>query len=83
MYVTMMIPMDPIRKEDAKPYGVLVCVAMHVIEMHCKFKLDFHGRRRYAFGRVTALLMCFNLMSDKLGDLGNSHGAEDIAKVMA
>jgi len=32
LYVPMMIPMVPIRKEDAKPYGVLACVAMYVIE---------------------------------------------------
>ncbi len=28
----MMILMAPIRKEDAKPDGVLACVAMYVIE---------------------------------------------------
>jgi hypothetical protein len=32
LYVPMMIPMVPIRKEDAKPYGVLACVALYVIE---------------------------------------------------
>ena len=39
-------------------------------QFSCKFLLDFHGRRRYAFGRVVALLMCFSLMSAKLGELG-------------
>ena len=29
----MMILMVPIRKEDAKPDGVLTCVAMYAIEM--------------------------------------------------
>ena len=28
----MMIPMVPIRKEDAKPYGVSACVVMYAIE---------------------------------------------------
>jgi hypothetical protein len=33
LYVPMMMPMMPIRKEDAKPYGVSVCVATHAIKM--------------------------------------------------